>query len=288
MPQQAVQLLHPGLSIHSGVGPLWRTQWRMQRCTLRRMQWRPQCRTGGRTQRGTQWRVLRRQLRSNRGARKGTEQRGVPGNLLDVAPQTPRGDPGGHPTRRPLQVQGPGGGAAWQTNARRGKVHRSFAESGAVPTRTTTTRGRRERTIIHKASGGGPGLVHPVHNARPYAPTPSPLQAGERINHLPAGSRRNPDRSTACNLRDSRFTAGARRGTAPPWVVDGWRRLGSEEGRTWRTPLGHGAGGAPPWVGDGRRRLGPGEGRGWRAPLSHGAGRAVPVLPLTDAALEST
>ena len=187
--------------------------------------------------------MLWRWLRSNRDACRGAELRGVPAKLRDVAPRTPRGDSRRHPMKSPLQAQGQGGGAAWRTNGRGGKVHPSFAESSAMPTRTTTTRGRRKRTIIHEASSSRPGMVHPVQSARPCARTPGTWQASESTNHLPAESRREPDRSTACSMRDTCLTTGALRGNAPPWVCDGRRRSGGGEGRSWRTPLSHGAGG---------------------------------------------
>ena len=128
------------------------------------------------------------------------------------------------------------------TSGRGGKVHPSFAESGAMPTRTTTTRGRRKQTSIHEASGSRPGMVHPMHRAGPRARTPRTLLASGSTNHLPAESRRKPDRSTASNMQDTRLPPGARRGKAPPWDGDGRRRLGEGEGRSWQPPCGHGPG----------------------------------------------
>ena len=179
----------------------------------------------------------------------------------------------------PLQAPGPGEGVAWQTKGHGGKVHTSLAGSGAVPTRTPLAdatgnrqtpggrrvgRGwyipwwRRKQSIIHKACGSRPGMVHPMHRAGPRARTPRTLQASGSTNHLPAESRRKPDRSTASNMRDTRLPPGARRGKAPPWV------------------------------GDGRRRLGEGEGRSWQPPFGHGPGRDAQVLLLADAARECT
>ena len=86
-------------------------------------------------------------------------------------------------------------------------------------------------------------MVPPMHRARPRARTPRTLQASESTNHLPAESRRKPDTSTASNMRATRLPPGTRRGKAPPWVGNGRRRLGDEEGRGWQPPLGHGPGG---------------------------------------------